>query len=201
LWPSPSTEACARCATEKASLTKMSPSAASFATKSGSFSSSPTWNRVFSRHTMSPGFIAATAAVASFPMQSSAKATGRFRTSAIAGANSLSDCLGSCPLGRPKWESKMTLPPLSTNSMIVGAIRSIRVLSVTLPPTTGTLRSTRTSTRLFLISASSSVANALMLASPEDGTNNTRVGKIVRSPRGDREYVLRNGKTERLGGL
>src|SRR5437763_5000186 len=50
--------------------------------------------------------------------------------------------------------------------MIVGAIRSIRVLSVTLPPTTGTLRSTRTSTRLFLISASSRVANALMLASP-----------------------------------
>src|SRR5262249_62140664 len=42
LWPSPSTEACARCATEKASLSKMSPSAASFATKSGSFSSSPT---------------------------------------------------------------------------------------------------------------------------------------------------------------
>ena len=128
---------------------------------------------------MSPGFMAATAAVASFPMQSSAKATGRFRTSAIAGANSLSDCLGSCPLGRPKWESKMTLPPLSTNSMIVGAIRSIRVLSVTLPPTTGTLRSTRTSTRLFLISASSSVANALMLASPEDGTNNARVGKAL----------------------
>src|SRR6516164_9062690 len=62
-----------------------------------------------------------------FPYASSAKATGRFRTSAIAGANSLSDCLGSCPLGRPKWESKMTLPPLSTNSMIVGAIRSIRV--------------------------------------------------------------------------
>src|SRR6516164_9389066 len=53
---------------------------------------------------MSPGFIAATAAVASFPMQSSAKATGRFRTSAIAGANSLSDCLGSCPLGHEMGE-------------------------------------------------------------------------------------------------
>src|SRR6516162_2856763 len=57
----PSTEAWARCTTEKASLMKMSPSAASCATKAGSLRSSPGWKRVFSRHRMSPGFMAFTA--------------------------------------------------------------------------------------------------------------------------------------------
>jgi predicted TIM-barrel fold metal-dependent hydrolase len=55
----------------------------------------PGWNRVFSRHRMSPGFMAFTAADARSPMQSSANATGRSRTAAIAGANGLSDCAGS----------------------------------------------------------------------------------------------------------
>ncbi len=45
--------------------------------KSGSFFSSPGWKRVFSRQRMSPSFIAATAASATSPTQSSAKATGR----------------------------------------------------------------------------------------------------------------------------
>src|SRR6516164_8033013 len=143
----PSTEAWARCATEKASLTKMSPSAASCATKAGSLRSSPGWKRVFSRHRMSPGFMAFTAAAARSPMQSSANATGRSRTAAIAGANGLSDCAGSGPFGRPKWESRITLPPLSAISRMVGAARSMRVASATLPFSTGTLRSTRTSTR------------------------------------------------------
>jgi predicted TIM-barrel fold metal-dependent hydrolase len=44
---------------------------------------------------MSPGFMAFTAADARSPMQSSANATGRSRTAAIAGANGLSDCAGS----------------------------------------------------------------------------------------------------------
>ena len=44
---------------------------------------------------MSPGFMAFTAADARSPMQSSANATGRLRTAAIAGANGLSDCAGS----------------------------------------------------------------------------------------------------------
>src|SRR5215831_4366041 len=73
----PLTEAWARCAAEKASLTKMSPSAASCATKPGSLRSSPGWKRVFSRHRISPGFMAFTAADACSPMQSSANATGR----------------------------------------------------------------------------------------------------------------------------
>src|SRR5215467_13990391 len=155
----PSTEAWARCATEKASLTKMSPSAASCAAKPGSLRSSPEWNRVFSRHRMSPGFMAFTAAAARSPMQSSANATGRLRTAAIAGANGLSDCAESGPFGRPKWESRITLPPLSAISRMVGATRSMRVVSATLPSSTGTLRSTRTSTRLPLTSASSRVRN------------------------------------------
>src|SRR5215813_13328892 len=155
----PSTEAWARCAAEKASLTKMSPSAASCATKPGSLRSSPEWNRVFSRHRMSPGFMAFTAAAARSPMQSSANATGRLRTAAIAGASGLSDCAESGPFGRPKWESRITLPPLSAISRMVGVMRSMRVASATSPFSTGTLRSTRTSTRLPLTSASSSVRN------------------------------------------
>jgi len=53
--------------------------AASCATKPGSLRSSPGWNRVFSRHKMSPGFMALTAAAARSPMQSSANATGACR--------------------------------------------------------------------------------------------------------------------------
>jgi len=74
-------------------------------------------------------------------------------TAAIADASGLSDCAGSGPFGRPKWESRITLPPLSAISRMVGAARSMRVVSATLPFSTGTLRSTRTSTRLPLTSA------------------------------------------------
>jgi hypothetical protein len=41
-----------------------------------------------------------------------------------------------------------------------------------------------------------------MLASPEDGTNIPELAKLFDHLVGDREHVLlRNGKTERLGGL
>jgi hypothetical protein len=56
----------------------------------------------------------------------------------------------------------MTLPPLSASSVSAGATRSMRVASVTTPFSTGTLRSTRTSTRLPFTSTWSSVLNALM---------------------------------------
>ena len=71
-------EACSRWAAEKASSTKMSPSAASCFANPLSFFSSSGWNRVFSRQRMSPFFIAAIAASAFGPTQSSAKATGVF---------------------------------------------------------------------------------------------------------------------------
>src|SRR5262245_22696968 len=182
----PSTEAWARCAAEKASLTKMSPSAASCATKPGSLRSSPEWNRVFSRHRMSPGFMAFTAAAARSPMQSSANATGRSRTAAIAGANGLSDCAGSGPFGRPKWESRITLPPLSAISRMVGATRSMRVVSATLPFSTGTLRSTRTSTRLPLTSAPSSVWNmsAARARGHANRNHRNRSGQLAHRNRG-----------------
>src|SRR5690606_2638638 len=61
------------------------------------------------------------------------------------------------PLGRPKWASRMTFAPFRESSAIVGTMRSIRVRSVTSPFAIGTLRSTRTSTRLDLTSASSRV--------------------------------------------
>ncbi len=81
-------------------------------------------------------------------MQSSAKADRASEDVGDRRDTGLSDCFGSNPLGRPKCESRITLPPLSAISLIVGATRSMRVVSVTLPFSTGTLRSTRTSTRL-----------------------------------------------------
>ena len=75
---------------------------------------------------MSPSFIAATALAAASPMQSSAKATGFLMTCPSAAATGLSESLASRPFGRPKWASRMTLPPLSEISVMVGATRSSR---------------------------------------------------------------------------
>ena len=59
-------------------------------------------------------------------MQSALKATGRLRTSATAAATGFSELASSGPpLGRPKCASRMTLPPLSAISAMVGATRSI----------------------------------------------------------------------------
>ncbi len=73
----PSVEACARCAAEKASLTKRSPQRASLAAKSGSFFSSPSWKRRFSSTAISPGPSASTALSAVGPMQSGTNCMGR----------------------------------------------------------------------------------------------------------------------------
>ena len=84
-------------------------------------------------------------------MQSAAKPTGRPRCSATAAATGFSEFASSGPpLGRPKWASRMTLPPLSEISRMVGSTRSMRVASETLPFSMGTLRSTRSRTRLPL---------------------------------------------------
>src|ERR1700726_4622974 len=111
---------------------------------------------------MSPGLSPAPAGSACGPMQSGANATGRLMISATACTTGRSDCAGSGPLGRPKCESRMTLPPLSAISLMVGATRSMRVASATLPCSIGTLRSTRTSTRLPRRSARSRVRNAVI---------------------------------------
>ncbi len=106
---------------------------------------------------MSPAFIASMAVLASAPMQSSANSTGRLMSSDSAFATGCSESFSSRPFGRPKCARRMTLPPLSAISVMVGATRSIRVASVTLPFSIGTLRSTRRSTRLLFRSAVSRV--------------------------------------------
>ena len=92
---------------------------------------------------MSPGFIAATARSATSPMQSSTNLTGRLMIWATSAATGLSESFAFGPFGRPKCDSRMTLAPLSASSVIDGAVRSMRVASVTTPFSTGTLRSTR----------------------------------------------------------
>src|SRR5262245_15537060 len=113
---------------------------------------------------MSPGSIASTARSATSPMQSSAIATGRLMMRATSAATGFNDCLGSRPFGRPKCESRMTLPPLSAISVMPGAARLMRVESVTTPFSTGTFRSTRRRTRFPFTSTWSSVRKAVMAA-------------------------------------
>ena len=130
------------------------------------FFSSSLWKRRFSSSSTSPAFSAFTAASASGPMQSSAKATG-LPIAVLSGSTSgLSDISGTrLPSGRPKWLSTMTLAPFSASSLSVGAARSMRVASVTLPFFIGTLRSTRTSTRLPWTRSESIVLKSLILSS------------------------------------
>src|SRR5260370_748790 len=117
--------------------------------KAASFFSSSLWKRRFSSSNTSPGFSARTASSASGPMQSSAKATGLPSAFDSGSTKGLSDISGTrLPSGRPKWLSTITLAPLAASSARVGTARSMRVASVTCPFFIGTLRSTRTSTRL-----------------------------------------------------
>ena len=86
--------------------------------------------------------------LAGSPTQSSANATCRPIALATSAASGASVSFGSRPFGRPRCDSRMTLPPLPAISLMVGAMRAMRVASVTLPSFIGTLRSTRSSTRL-----------------------------------------------------
>src|SRR4029077_15584223 len=142
----------------------MSPSIASCSTKAGSFFSSCLWKRVFSKSSTSPFFIAAIAFSATSPTQSSAKPTWRSSTWASSAATGFHESFGSRPFGGAEGASRITLPPFAAISVMVGATRSMRVASVTLPFSIGTLRSTRTSTRLPATSAESRGRNALMPA-------------------------------------
>src|SRR3546814_9145604 len=60
------------------------------------------------------------------------------------------------PFGRPKWASSSTIAPWSDSSRIVGIAARIRVSAATAPSDIGTLRSTRTRTRLPVTSPMSS---------------------------------------------
>jgi len=65
-------------------------------------------------------------------------------------------------LGRPKCDITTILARRWMSASMVGASRSIRVASVTLPSFTGTLRSARSSTRFPVQSRSSRVRNLAM---------------------------------------
>ena len=123
----PSVEAWARWAAEKASLTKMSPSAASWLAKSGSFFSSPAESGCFPaaapRHPSAP----------SRRFRPPARRNPRRRQPGgrsprpAAGTTGFSDMDGTTlPLGRSKWLSTITRAPLSANSRMVGAWRAMR---------------------------------------------------------------------------
>src|SRR3984893_2328314 len=126
--------------------------------KASLFFDEAVWKRRFSSSSTSPGFSARTASSASGPMQSSAKATGLPSALDSGSTKGLSDISGTrLPSGRPKWVSTITLAPLAASSARVGTARSMRVASVTWPFFIGTLRSTRTSTRLPATSTESIV--------------------------------------------
>ena len=62
------------------------------------------------------------------------------------------------PLGRPMWLQRITFAPLLINSLMVGKAARIRVSSVMLPLSKGTLKSTLTNTRFPARSAADKLA-------------------------------------------
>ena len=127
------------------------------ATKAGSFFSSPAWKRVFSRQQDVAGLRArrppSWPARRCSPPRTRPAGRSPWRPRPRPAA---SVSFGSRPFGRPRCDSRITLPPLPAISLMVGAMRSMRVASATLPSFIGTLRSTRSSTRLPFKSQSSS---------------------------------------------
>src|SRR6476661_8125831 len=114
-----------------------------------------------------PGSMVVMARAASGPWQSSMKRTERPARRWIGRTSCAVDMSGrTSPFGRPKCESSRTIAPRSLSSRTVGSIARSRVSSVTLAPSIGTLRSTRTSTLLPVRSSgrSSSVLKRLTSA-------------------------------------
>src|SRR6476660_323310 len=147
------TDACLRCTTPKPSETKTSASEASAWANSARSSSvwavSPGLNRRFSSRTTSPGPAAATVDWADSPTVSVAKATSRPSSSPSRFATGASEYLSSgAPLGRPRWAQTTTVAPASARASIAGTDALMRPSSVIVWPSSGTLRSARTSTRL-----------------------------------------------------
>src|SRR5438309_3036732 len=153
----PSVEACARCAVPNASLTYRSNPAASCLAKAGSFFSSSGWKRTFSSITTSPGFIARTAFSISGPIVSSRGRTGLRMSSPRRFATGASESLGSRPFGRPRCDTNPTAAPPLRSALSVGNAARMRVSSATPPFSSGTLKSTRTRTRLTCGSRSRTV--------------------------------------------
>ncbi len=73
-------------------------------------------------------------------------------------ATGASESSGSRSFGRPRCDARMISAPRSRSSSIVGSAALIRVSSATSPPSSGTLKSTRTRTRAPSTGASRTLA-------------------------------------------
>ena len=83
------------------------------------------------------------------PTTSVASATGWPSSSASRSATGLSEYLSSgAPLGRPRWAVTTTRAPAASSAWSVGRAARTRPSSVMVVPSSGTLKSERTSTRL-----------------------------------------------------
>src|SRR5690625_2673693 len=100
------------------------------------------------------------------PTVSVAKATSWPNSSPRREETGLREYLSSgAPWGRPRWEITTTRAPASTSRVRVGRAARIRPSSVIVEPSSGTLRSARTSTRLPRSSPSESMVFSTMVPS------------------------------------
>ena len=142
--PTPCVEASARCAVPNASITNTSHSdAICFARSSLSFFS-PLLKRTFSSSTAVP---AGQSTPASQSFLSGTCLPNKSERRAATGASENSSAYTPSS-GRPRCEEMNTFAPLSSASLMVGSDARMRASLVTLPPSTGTFRSSRIRTRL-----------------------------------------------------
>ncbi len=177
------TEACLRWTTPKPSETKASPRAASSRAKasrsSSVFAVSPALKRRFSSTATWPSPSAATVSCAEEPTVSVAKATSWPSSSPRRPTTGRREYFSSgSPLGRPRWEITATRAPASTSRVRVGSAARMRPSSVIVVPSSGTLRSARTSTRLPRSSPSESMvfSTVVLLQGFDRGTPERPVG-------------------------
>ncbi len=145
----PTVEAWARWTVPNASSTNSSPRWASWLANPGSFASSPGWNRRFSSIRNSLFARRTDISIAFTPTASSASGTGCPSIALRRCTTGRSEKRGSrWPPGRPRWVRMMVRAPAARRWFSVGIASTIRRLSATPPrASSGTLKSTRTSTR------------------------------------------------------
>src|SRR5881396_2675345 len=162
----------------------MSKPSASSRANAGSFFSSSGWKRTFSRRTIPPGDSARTAFFISGPTESGRSGTVRPSSSPSRFATGASESFGSRPAGRPRCETRpIAAPPLSS-TRIVGSAARMRVSLATAPASfSGTLKSTRTSTRFPRGSTSSTVR--LRKVTPWLAAGGDRLADLGRDERGN----------------
>ena len=147
------TLACLRWTTPKPSETKASARSASWranaARSPSSLLVSPALKRTFSSRATWPSSRVATVSWADSPTVSRANATGVPSSSPRRAATGAREYRSSgAPFGRPRWAVTTTRAPASASRRMVGTLARMRPSSVMRDPSSGTLRSDRTSTRL-----------------------------------------------------